>query len=69
MVYNLTMTIEPPVDSKALYEQIKCYSLNVTDVINVVLVYGVVEGEDLCNILLILENYNYTKISLNRIKP
>lgn len=69
MVYNLTMTIEPPVDSRALYDQIKIYQLNVTDVINVVLVYGIVEGEDLCNILLILENYNYTKISLNRIKP
>ena len=66
MFMKLFASIEPPIDSKALYDELEDYSINVTDFISNVAVYGNVEIFDIQAVVSILVKYGCTSISLKK---
>ena len=66
-MYVIIFTIyEFRIDSKALYEELRPYKMNVTDVIKTVLVYGRIEASYLPEVLFILLKYGDAKITINK---
>ena len=54
------------IDSKSLYEELKVYKINVTDVIKNVLAYGRVDSYYLPDIIFILLKYGDAKITITK---
>lgn len=69
MEYSIFVELNVPVNSLELYDKLEPFDINVTDVISTVLVYGRVTDLTMIDVLKILDDYSYTRISLERIKP
>lgn len=54
------------IDSRALYEELKPYQINVTDVIKTVFVNGRIEDSNLPKVLFILLKYGDAIITINK---
>ena len=60
------LTVEFPanIDSKELYEMVKKYKLNVTDIITKIYMMGDVNQKDLPYILFVCSKFDYTEITI-----
>lgn len=54
------------IDSRALYEELKPYQINVTDVIKTVFVNGRIEDSNLPKVIFILLKYGDAIITINK---
>ena len=52
------------IESQALYEMVKQYKLNVTDIITKVYMMGTVKQKDLPYILYVCSKFGYTEITI-----
>ena len=66
MYVSIFTIYEFRIDSKSLYEELRPYKMNVTDVIKTVLVYGRIESSYLPEVLFILLKYGDAKITINK---
>lgn len=66
MYISIFAIYEYAIDSQALYEELKHYKINVTDVIKNVLVYGRVDAYDLPEIIFTILKYGDAKVTINK---
>lgn len=66
MYVSIFVIYEFHIDSKALYEELKQYKMNVTDAINSIFVYGRVNDYYLAEVLFILLKYGDAKITISK---
>lgn len=66
MFISLFCIYETHIDSKALYEDLECYKMNVTDAINNVFVYGRFDSFYLPEIIMILLKHGDAKINISK---
>lgn len=60
----ITAEFPANIDSKELYEMVKQYKLNVTDIITKVYMIGTVNQKDLPFILYVCSKFGYTEITI-----
>ena len=58
-MYTLWIKTEDLVDSKALYQEIEAYKINLTDLIDYSLIYGDCTLEDALTIISLTEKYSH----------
>lgn len=63
---SLFCVYESHIDSKALYDDLEYFKMNVTDAINTVFVYGRFDSYYLPEILMILLKHGDAKITISR---
>lgn len=64
MYVSVFATYEYAVDSRALYEELAPYKMNVTDAIKTILAYGRINAFHLSTIIFILLKYGDAKITI-----
>ena len=64
MKVSIFVTFDPPIDSQSLYDELETYKLNVTDLIEKVLVYGDLEEYLLGEVIQILLKYGSNNITI-----
>lgn len=67
-MYYFTAEFAGNIDSRALFEMLQCYQLNVTDLIYQVYVHGTIHDYELPNVIEIctkfgMQSFHYTKKS------
>lgn len=55
-----------PVDSKALFDELKAYDINVTDLIDIVVVHGDIQDYYLELVIRTLEKYGVSSITIKK---
>lgn len=60
---------ENPIESKDLYKEVEFLKLNVTDMVDEVLVYGDIDQEYLSIVMCILLKYGVNNVTLRQRKP
>lgn len=68
MRYEYIIEIKGKISSRDLYDKVKRYGANVTDIIFMTLVYGEAELNDFISIILICFKYGGIKVHFKRCK-
>lgn len=64
MKISIFATFNPPIDAMSLYDELKPYKLNVTDIIEKVVAYGDLEDYQLGEVIQILLKYGSHNITI-----
>lgn len=67
MLVNLYVEMPPNVDSKIIWNDVEIYGVNVTDVINMILIYGQSSMLNALEVLAILAKYGDFKATITTI--